>query len=156
MPDIVLYQPDIPQNTGTILRLAACMDVTVHLIEPAGFPLSDHALKRAGMDYIERAKLTRHISWQAFRDWQLGTGRRLLLLSTKASHTYTEFTYQPDDLLLMGRESSGVPDEIHDLADARLLIPMKNGMRSLNMAVTTGMVLGEAMRQTGGFDSTCA
>ncbi|WP_068315296.1 tRNA (cytidine(34)-2'-O)-methyltransferase [Polycladidibacter hongkongensis] len=149
MPDIALYQPEIPQNTGTILRLAACMDVTVHLIEPAGFPLSDHTLKRAGMDYIERAKLTRHISWQAFNEWRQTCNRRLILLSTKAAQPYTQFTYEKDDLLLIGRESSGVPEDVHNAADARVIIPMKNGMRSLNMAVTTGMAIGEALRQTG-------
>ncbi|SFK24759.1 tRNA (cytidine/uridine-2'-O-)-methyltransferase [Pseudovibrio ascidiaceicola] len=151
MPDIALYQPDIPQNTGTLLRLAACMDVTVHLIEPAGFPLSDHALKRAGMDYIERAKLQRHMDWESFREWQLAEKRRLILMTTKGSRPYTQFAFKKDDLILMGRESSGVPEDIHQIADARLLIPMKNGMRSLNMAVSTGMVLGEALRQTDCF-----
>ncbi|MDX5595368.1 tRNA (cytidine(34)-2'-O)-methyltransferase [Pseudovibrio sp. SPO723] len=151
MPDIALYQPDIPQNTGTLLRLAACMDVQLHLIEPAGFPLSDHALKRAGMDYIERAKLQRHISWDAFRAWQQQEGRRLVLMSTKAAEPYTAFMFQPGDILLMGRESSGVPEDVHHAADHRLLIPMKNGMRSLNMAISAGMVLGEALRQTDGF-----
>ncbi|KZK99277.1 tRNA (cytidine(34)-2'-O)-methyltransferase [Pseudovibrio sp. Ad26] len=151
MPDIALYQPDIPQNTGTLLRLAACMDVTVHLIEPAGFPLSDHALKRAGMDYIERAKLQRHMDWESFREWQLAEKRRLILMTTKGSRPYTQFAFKKDDLILMGRESSGVPEDIHQIADARLLIPMKNGMRSLNMAVSTGMVIGEALRQTDCF-----
>jgi tRNA (cytidine/uridine-2'-O-)-methyltransferase len=151
MPDIALYQPDIPQNTGTLLRLAACMDVTVHLIEPAGFPLSDHALKRAGMDYIERAKLQRHMDWESFREWQLAEKRRLILMTTKGSRPYTQFAFKKDDLILMGRESSGVPEDIHQITDARLLIPMKNGMRSLNMAVSTGMVLGEALRQTDCF-----
>ncbi|KZK77169.1 tRNA (cytidine(34)-2'-O)-methyltransferase [Pseudovibrio sp. Ad46] len=151
MPDIALYQPDIPQNTGTLLRLAACMDVTVHLIEPAGFPLSDHALKRAGMDYIERAKLQRHMDWESFREWQLAEKRRLILMTTKGSRPYTQFAFKKEDLILMGRESSGVPEDIHQVADARLLIPMKNGMRSLNMAVSTGMVLGEALRQTDCF-----
>lgn len=151
MPDIALYQPDIPQNTGTLLRLAACLDVTIHLIEPAGFPLSDHALKRAGMDYIERAKLQRHMDWESFREWQLAEKRRLILMSTKATRSYTQFPFKKDDIILMGRESSGVPEEVHEIADARLLIPMKNGMRSLNMAVSTGMVLGEALRQTGCF-----
>jgi len=151
MPDIALYQPDIPQNTGTLLRLAACMDVTVHLIEPAGFPLSDHALKRAGMDYIERAKLQRHMDWESFREWQLAEKRRLILMTTKGTRPYTQFAFKKGDLILMGRESSGVPEEIHQLADSRLLIPMKNGMRSLNMAVSTGMVLGEALRQTDCF-----
>ncbi|KZL18040.1 tRNA (cytidine(34)-2'-O)-methyltransferase [Pseudovibrio axinellae] len=151
MPDIALYQPDIPQNTGTLLRLAACMDVTVHLIEPAGFPLSDHALKRAGMDYIERAKLQRHLDWESFRAWQLAEKRRLILMTTKGARSYTQFAFKKDDLILMGRESSGVPEDVHQVADARLLIPMKNGMRSLNMAVSTGMVLGEALRQTDCF-----
>ncbi|GHB30336.1 tRNA (cytidine(34)-2'-O)-methyltransferase [Pseudovibrio japonicus] len=151
MPDIALYQPDIPQNTGTLLRLAACMDVTLHLIEPAGFPLSDRALKRAGMDYIERAKLQRHMDWESFREWQLAEKRRLILMTTKGSRPYTQFAFKKDDLILMGRESSGVPENVHQVADARLLIPMKNGMRSLNMAVSTGMVLGEALRQTDCF-----
>ena len=151
MPDIALYQPDIPQNTGTLLRLAACMDVTLHLIEPAGFPLSDRALKRAGMDYIERAKLQRHMDWESFREWQLAEKRRLILMTTKGSRPYTQFAFKKDDLILMGRESSGVPEDVHQVTDARLLIPMKNGMRSLNMAVSTGMVLGEALRQTDCF-----
>ena len=151
MPDIALYQPDIPQNTGTLLRLAACTDVTLHLIEPAGFPLSDHALKRAGMDYIERAKLQRHMDWESFREWQQAEKRRLILMTTKGSRPYTQFAFKKDDLILMGRESSGVPEDIHQIADARLLIPMRNGMRSLNMAVSTGMVLGEALRQTDCF-----
>ncbi|WP_057463608.1 tRNA (cytidine(34)-2'-O)-methyltransferase [Pseudovibrio sp. POLY-S9] len=151
MPDIALYQPDIPHNTGTLLRLAACMDVTVHLIEPAGFPQSDHALKRAGMDYIERAKLQRHMDWESFREWQIAEKRRLILMTTKGSRPYTQFAFKKEDLILMGRESSGVPEDIHQVADARLLIPMKNGMRSLNMAVSTGMVLGEALRQTDCF-----
>lgn len=151
MPDIALYQPDIPQNTGTLLRLAACMDITVHLIEPAGFPLSDHSLKRAGMDYIERAKLQRHMDWESFREWQLAEKRRLILMTTKGSRPYTQFAFKKDDLILMGRESAGVPEEIHEIVDSRLLIPMKNGMRSLNMAVSAGMVLGEALRQTDCF-----
>ncbi len=151
MPDIALYQPDIPQNTGTLLRLAACMDVTLHLIEPAGFPLSDRALKRAGMDYIERAKLQRHMDWESFREWQMAEKRRLILMTTKGSRPYTQFAFKKDDLILMGRESSGVPEDVHQVSDARLLIPMKNGMRSLNMAVSTGMVLGEALRQTDCF-----
>lgn len=151
MPDIALYQPDIPQNTGTILRLAACLNVTVHLIEPAGFPISDSALKRAGMDYLERAAMTRHINFETFEKWRRDAGRRLLLLTTKTKLAYTEFTYKPGDILLMGRESTGVPEDIHTLADGRLTIPMAEGMRSLNVAVSTGMVLGEALRQTQAF-----
>lgn len=127
------------------------MDVTLHLIEPAGFPLSDRALKRAGMDYIERAKLQRHMDWESFREWQMAEKRRLILMTTKGSRPYTQFAFKKDDLILMGRESSGVPEDVHQVSDARLLIPMKNGMRSLNMAVSTGMVLGEALRQTDCF-----
>lgn len=151
MPDIALYQPDIPQNTGTILRLAACMNVRVHLIEPAGFPISDSALKRAGMDYLERAAMTRHVSFEEFEAWRRPQGRRLVLLTTRAGQAHVDFTFAPDDVLLMGRESSGVPESVHTLADARLTIPMAEGMRSLNVAVAVGMALGEALRQTGTF-----
>ena len=151
MPDLALYQPDIPQNTGTILRLAACMGVSVHLIEPAGFPLSDHALKRAGMDYLERAALTRHVSFAAFEEWRKREARRLVLLSTRAAVPYTAFSFKPSDILLLGRESAGVPEAVHDTADARLLIPMAEGMRSLNVAISGAMVLGEALRQTKAF-----
>ncbi len=151
MPDIALYQPDIPQNTGTILRLAACMSVRVHLIEPAGFPISDSALKRAGMDYLERASMTRHISFDAFEAWRQAEGKRLLLMTTKAAAPYCGFAYRSEDILLMGRESSGAPEDVHARADARLTIPMADGMRSLNVAVSAGMVLGEALRQTGTF-----
>jgi tRNA (cytidine/uridine-2'-O-)-methyltransferase len=151
MPDIALYQPDIPQNTGTILRLGACLGVRVHLIEPAGFPISDSALKRAGMDYLERAAMQRHTSFQAFETWRKGVGRRLVLLTTRADSSYARFRFAADDILLMGRESSGVPESVHDLADARISIPMAEGLRSLNLAVATGMAIGEALRQTGTF-----
>ena len=151
MPDIALYQPDIPQNTGTILRMAACLGVTVHLIEPVGFPISDSALKRAGMDYLERASMRRHRSFADFELFRLTRNQRLVLLTTKAEDIYTEFQYRADDILLMGRESTGVPESIHELADARLTIPMIEGMRSLNVAVSTGMALGEVLRQTGTF-----
>jgi len=151
MPDIALYQPDIPQNTGTILRLAACMNVRVHIIEPAGFPVSDSALKRAGMDYLERAAMTRHLSFDAFEAWRLPLRRRLVLFTTKSTAPYTEFSFAADDILLMGRESTGVPESVHDVADERLTVPMAEGMRSLNVAVTSGMVLAEALRQTGTF-----
>ncbi len=151
MPDLALYQPDIPQNTGTILRLAACMDVKVHLIEPAGFPLSDHALKRAGMDYLERAPLVRHLSFDAFEAWRAENGRRLVLMSTTAATPYCDFAFAETDVLLLGRESAGVPPEVHERAAARLLIPMAPGLRSLNVAVSAAMVLGEGLRQTRGF-----
>lgn len=151
MPDIALYLPDIPQNTGTILRLAACMDVTVHLIEPAGFPISDSALKRAGMDYLERAALQRHMSFEAFEDWRKVEQRRLVLLTTKSDTSYTEFKFLSEDILLLGRESKGVPGDVHDLCDARVTIPMAPDMRSINVAISAGMVLGEALRQTDTF-----
>ncbi|NVK35452.1 MAG: tRNA (cytidine(34)-2'-O)-methyltransferase [Rhodobacteraceae bacterium] len=151
MPDLVLYQPDIPQNTGTILRMAACMGITVHLIEPAGFPLSDSALKRAGMDYLERAALQKHVTFEAFEDWRESEQRRLILLTTKSAKPYTNVTYLPNDLLILGRESVGAPQSVHDKADERVTIPMVEGVRSLNVAISAGMVLGEALRQTNGF-----
>ena len=153
MPDLVLFQPDIPQNTGTILRTAACLGITVHLIEPAGFPLSDSALKRAGMDYLERAALTRHLTFEAFESWRKAEGRRLVLLTTQSTTPYPDFSFQTNDLLLLGRESAGVPDHIHQGADACLTISMVKGMRSLNVAISAAMVLGEALRQTNAFPS---
>lgn len=145
---IALYQPDIAGNTGTILRLAACLGLEVHIIEPAGFDLSDRNLKRAGMDYLEMAALTRHVDWGAFEAWRQAPGARLILLTTKAETAYTDFAYRPDDVLLFGRESAGVPDLIHDAADHRLTIPMRAGARSLNLAMSVAMVAGEAVRQT--------
>lgn len=146
---IALYQPDIAGNTGTILRFGACMGLAVDIIEPAGFILSDRNLRRAGMDYLEMATLTRHADWQAFEAWRRPSGRRLVLLSTKAARPYTEFIFAPDDILLLGRESAGVPDHVHDAADEGLLIPMQAGARSLNVALATAMVAGEALRQLG-------
>jgi tRNA (cytidine/uridine-2'-O-)-methyltransferase len=146
-PSIALYQPDIPGNTGTILRFAACLGLAVEIIEPAGFDLSDRNLKRAGMDYIARAALTRHVNWQVFEEWRKAEGRRLVLASTKAALPYTSFDYRPDDILLFGRESAGVPDHVHDAADARVLIPMVEGQRSLNIAMSVAMIAGEAIRQ---------
>jgi tRNA (cytidine/uridine-2'-O-)-methyltransferase len=151
VPGLALYQPDIPQNTGTMLRLAACLGIGVHLIEPAGFDVSDRNLRRAGMDYLERVGITRHLSWRAFEEWRATTGARLLLATTKADRPYTAFSYREDDLILIGRESAGVPDEVHQAADERILIPMRPGLRSLNVAVTAAMILGEALRQTGCF-----
>lgn len=146
---IALFQPDIPGNAGTILRLGACLGMGVDIIEPAGFVLSDTNLRRAGMDYIAKAALTRHIDWGHFESWRAGTGRRLILASTKAAEPYTGFSFRPDDILLFGRESAGVPDAVHEMADARLLIPMQAGQRSLNVAVSVAMIAGEALRQTG-------
>lgn len=152
---LALFQPDIPQNTGTILRLGACLQVPVEIIEPSGFPTTDRAFRRAGMDYIDSVEYTRHRSFAAFQTWRTNvkTERvpRLILLTTKADTPYTSFAFQPDDILLLGRESAGVPQEIHDCADARIVIPLCTGMRSLNIAVAAAMVLGEALRQTHTF-----
>lgn len=145
---LALYEPDIPQNTGTLLRLAACLAVPVSVIEPCGFVLSDRRLRRAGMDYLDNVEMTRHESWDAFLASSAG---RLVLLTTRATTTYTRFDYQSGDILLLGRESAGVPDDVHDAVDARILIPMAPGARSLNVAIAGAMVLGEALRQTGGF-----
>jgi tRNA (cytidine/uridine-2'-O-)-methyltransferase len=146
---IALYQPDIAGNTGTILRMAACLGIAVDLIEPAGFDISDRSLKRAGMDYLEMAALTRHVDFDRFEDWRKHEGRRLVLLSTKATVAYTDFRFEPGDIVMVGRESAGVPDHVHDLAFERLLIPMPGGGRSLNVALSVAMVAGEAMRQLG-------
>ncbi|MDE1158084.1 MAG: tRNA (cytidine(34)-2'-O)-methyltransferase [Neorhizobium sp.] len=146
---IALYQPDIPGNTGTILRLAACLGLGVDIIEPAGFDISDRNLKRAGMDYIASVALTRHVSWQHFEDWRATTGRRLVLASTRAAMPYTDHIFQVDDILLFGRESAGVPDNVHETAEARVLIPMVEGQRSINVAMSCAMIAGEALRQTG-------
>ncbi len=145
---LALYQPDIPGNTGTILRLAACLGFAVDIIEPAGFDISDRNLKRAGMDYVAAAALTRHVNWERFEDWRATTGHRLVLASTKAAGRYTDFSFRPDDILLFGRESAGVPDAVHAKADARILVPMVEGQRSINVAVSAAMIVGEAMRQT--------
>jgi len=149
---LALYQPDIPQNTGAILRLAACLGVPVDIIEPAGFDLSDRALKRAGLDYLAHVDLTRHASWAAFEAWRAGAGSpRLVLLTAHGEAAYTAFAFAGDDVLLMGRESAGVPEKVRAAADALIKVPMREGMRSLNVAVAAAMVLGEALRQTAQF-----
>jgi tRNA (cytidine/uridine-2'-O-)-methyltransferase len=146
---IALYHPDIPGNTGTILRLAACLGLSVDIIEPAGFDISDRNLKRAGMDYLAAVTLMRHVNWPRFEEWRASTGRRLVLASTRAAERYVDFTFRPDDILLFGRESAGVPDHVHDAADGRILIPMVEGQRSINVAMSAAMIAGEALRQTG-------
>ena len=146
---IALFQPDIPQNAGTILRLCACLDVSAHIIEPAGFPVSDRHFRRAGMDYLDQVSITRHDSWPKFEQWRQDGGYRLILFSTKAASCYLDFRYSAADILLFGRESAGVPDHVASAADARLVIPIKPGLRSLNVAVASAMALGEALRQTG-------
>jgi len=150
---LALYEPDIPQNTGTMLRLAACLGVGVDIIEPCGFLLDDRRLRRAGMDYLDRVDLCRHSSWQAFRRAanKAGGAGRLLVLTTQGETPYYSFAYRPGDTVLVGRESAGVPDEVHAAAAARLIVPMRPGLRSLNVALAAAMVLGEALRQTAGF-----
>lgn len=147
--EIVLFEPDIPQNAGTIMRLGACMSVPVHIIEPAGFPVTDRAFRRAGLDYLDAVKIERHVSFAAFEAWRKTNDRRLVLLTTKANTAYPGFAFRGGDLLMVGRESSGVPDHVHAAADVSLRIPMREGLRSLNIAVALSMVLGEALRQTG-------
>jgi tRNA (cytidine/uridine-2'-O-)-methyltransferase len=151
MPRLAIYQPDIPQNTGTMLRLAACLGVPVEIIEPAAFDVSDRNLRRSGMDYLTRVTITRHISWRAFEVWRREARGRLILTTTKGAVPYADFAYRPDDIILVGRESAGVPEEVHQVADARVVIPMQPGLRSLNVAVTAAMILGEALRQTNAF-----
>lgn len=151
MPRLALYQPDIPQNTGTLLRLAACLGVGVDIVEPAGFDASDRNFRRAGLDYMERAAVRRHASWAAFDGWRRGMGARLVLATTRGALAYPDLAYRPDDVILVGRESAGVPDEVHALADARVAVPMRAGLRSLNVAVAGAMILGEALRQTRSF-----
>lgn len=150
-PRIGLYQPDIPQNTGTILRLAACMGVAVDVIGPTGFDMSDRALRRAGLDYLAHVDLTRHVDWAAFEADRRAAGRRLVLLTARGAEPLTSFAFTSRDVLLLGRESAGVPEAVHAAADARVRIPIRPGLRSLNVAVTAAMVLGEALRQTGRF-----
>lgn len=147
---LVLFEPDIPQNAGALMRLAACLGVPVDVIEPCGFHLEDRRLRRAGLDYLERLDLTRHASWQAYREVQREVlGGRLVLLTTRGETPYSDLAYRPDDCLMLGRESAGVPDEVHRAADVRVRIPIRPGLRSLNVALAGAMVLGEALRQTG-------
>jgi tRNA (cytidine/uridine-2'-O-)-methyltransferase len=145
---IALFQPDIPQNTGTILRLCACLNVPAHIIEPAGFPVSDRHFRRAGMDYLDRVSVTRHDSWPKFEQWRNDTGCRLVLFTTKAVGSYLDYRYDTADILLFGRESAGVTEEVAAAADAQVVIPIEPGLRSLNVAMAAAMALGEALRQT--------
>jgi len=145
---IALFEPDIPQNAAAIIRLAACLDVPVDIIEPCGFLFSDAGFRRAGLDYVERAEIIRHASWENFRNAVSG---RLVLLTTKAALAHTAFAFTPSDTLLLGRESAGVPDFVHEAVDARVRVPLKTGLRSLNVAQAGAMVLGEALRQIKGF-----
>ena len=148
---IALFEPDIAANVGTIIRLGACMGVAIDIIEPCGFPFGDASLRRAGLDYLPQASVTRHDSWRAF---QANRNGRLILATTKAAQSYAEFRYSEGDTLLFGRESAGVTLEVTAAADADVRIPMAAGMRSLNVAVAAGMILGEALRQIGGLPAT--
>jgi tRNA (cytidine/uridine-2'-O-)-methyltransferase len=148
---LALFQPDIPQNLGAALRLGACLGVPVDVIEPCGFPLSDRAARRAAMDYAEKAEIVRHASWSRFLEAPERADGRLLLFTTRGAEPFHKFHYRPNDVLLFGRESAGVPEEVHAAADARLLIPLVGGARSLNLVNAAAMALGEALRQTGGF-----
>lgn len=149
MIEIALYQPDIAPNAATILRMAACLGLTARIIGPAGFLMSDSGFRRAGLDYLDKAALVQHVSWAAYRE--ATTGRRSVLLTTRATLPYTDFAFQSGDIILMGRESAGVPQAVHDAVEARLLVPMRPGLRSLNVSLACAMVTGEALRQTAGF-----
>ncbi|HEY3888555.1 MAG TPA: tRNA (cytidine(34)-2'-O)-methyltransferase [Caulobacteraceae bacterium] len=153
---LALFQPDIPQNLGGAIRLSACLGAALEIIEPCGFPLSDRSLKRAALDYGGHAEVIRHASWTDFLRREARKGGRLVLFTTHGARPFTDFAYQPEDTLLFGRESAGVPDQVHAAADARLLIPMMPGMRSLNMVAAAAMALGEALRQTNGFPESPA
>ncbi|HEY5007218.1 MAG TPA: tRNA (cytidine(34)-2'-O)-methyltransferase [Caulobacteraceae bacterium] len=148
---LALFQPDIPQNLGGAIRLCACLGAALEIIEPCGFPLADRSLKRAALDYGGHAEVIRHASWTEFLGDDARRGGRLVLFTTRGARPFTDFAFRPEDTLLFGRESAGVPDEVHAAADARLLIPMAPGMRSLNVVTAAAMALGEALRQTNGF-----
>lgn len=151
---LALFQPDIPQNTGTLLRLGACLDIELDIIEPCGFIFSERTLKRAGMDYLDMVRYRRHHSWEHFLQYRAEHPEeygRIVLLTTHASEPYYNFEFWPNDIILMGRESAGVPEEVHQTADARLLIPMNHNARSINVAVSAVMVVGECLRQVNGF-----
>ena len=145
---VALYQPDIPQNTGNIFRLGACLGVSVDIIEPTGFIFDDKKFKRSAMDYIDHIDYKRHIDWQHFYDWSLEKKYRLILMTTKTKQSFYRFKFHSSDILLFGRESAGVPDNIHQIVNQRLTIPMKEGVRSINLSSSVALVLGEGLRQT--------
>lgn len=147
MLNLVLYQPDIPQNLGALLRLSACLGATVHVVEPCGFPIDAARLRRVGMDYIGKAQWVRHLHWQAFLDARQGRPGRLLLLETDGTTCYTDLRYAPEDYVVLGSESAGTPRALYEQMDATLTIPMREGMRSLNLAMSAGMLVAEACRQ---------
>lgn len=146
-PAVALFEPDIPQNTGTILRLCACLGIAAHLIEPAGFPVTDRAFRRAGMDYLDQVAIERHASFASFNAWRREVGLGLTLFTTRGAVSYLDHDFRPPQVLLFGRESAGVPDHVAEAADARLVIPMREGLRSLNIAMAVAMAVGELVRQ---------
>ena len=146
---LALYEPDIPQNTGALIRLGACLGVGLDIIEPAGFTFTAKELKRTAMDYATFADVVAHRSWPAYLELRQARAGRLVLLTTQAPLAYTRFAFKADDNLLLGRESAGVPEAVHEMADARIHVPMRATARSLNVAIAAAIVLGEALRQTG-------
>lgn len=153
---LALFEPDIPQNAGTLMRLGACLGVPVDLIEPAGFDASDRNLRRAGLDYLDHVALERHLSFAHFEEWRRGRGHRLVLATTHGAIRHVDFRFQPGDILLLGRESAGAPPAVHAAADARVAIPLRPGLRSLNIAVSAAILVGEALRQLDGFGPLAA
>ena len=149
--ELALYQPDIANNTGTLIRLGACLGTTIHIIHPTGFPFSAKSLARAGLDYVDHASVREHTGFAAFEAWRRAENRRLVLLTTKAATSAYSVQYGADDILMVGRESAGVPDAVADIADLRIRIPMREGLRSINVALAATLILGEAKRQTDGF-----
>ena len=144
---IALYQPDIPQNTGNIFRLGACLGVSVDIIEPTGFIFDDKKFKRSVMDYIDHIDYQRHVDWEHFYEWSQKNKFRLILMTTKTNQSFYKFQYYSSDILLFGRESAGVPDYVHEIVEHRLTIPMKAGVRSINLSSSVALVLGEGLRQ---------
>ena len=147
---LALYEPDIAANAGAMLRTCACFAAEAAIIEPAGFVLTDSGLRRAGMDYLDALTLLRHASFERFEAWRAAAGRRLALLTTKGGTPLWDFAFQPGDVILVGRESAGVPDSVHARAEARLRIPIAPPLRSLNVAVAAALALAEARRQIDG------
>ena len=148
MMRIALYQPDIPQNTGNIFRLGACLGISIDIIEPVGFIFDDKKFRRSAMDYIDHLEYKKHVDWEHFYQWVKKNSFRLILMTTKCKKSYYDFKFHKYDILLFGRESSGVPETIHNIVDHRLTIPMKDGVRSINLSSSVALVLGEGLRQT--------
>jgi tRNA (cytidine/uridine-2'-O-)-methyltransferase len=148
---LALYQPDIANNTGTLIRLGACLGTTIHVIHPTGFAFSPKTLARAGLDYLDHAAVKEHDSWTAFNAWRIESGHRLVLLTTKAQQSAYDLAYEGNDILMVGRESAGVPETVAEACDVRVRIPMRPHLRSINVALAATLILGEAKRQTDGF-----